>query len=48
MLSVNRRISRDVSHADTMWLERPELNVEEMFNWQILGGREVLTEVRWG
>ena len=40
MLSVNSRISRDVSRDDTTWLERPELNVGDAFNRQVSGGRE--------
>ena len=36
MLSVNGRISRDASRDDTTWLRKLELNVEELFNWQIL------------
>ena len=39
MLDVNGRISRDASHVDTTWLEKPELNVGNVFNWQISGRR---------
>ena len=35
MLSVNGRISHGVSRDDTMWLERPELNIGDAFNRQI-------------
>ena len=39
MLSVNGRVSRDASRADTTWLEDPELNVGDAFNQQISGRR---------
>ena len=45
MLSVNKRISCDVSHDDNTWLKRPKLKVEEAFNWQISRGWELLVEV---
>ena len=45
MLSVNRRISHDASRDDTTWLGRLDLNVEEVSNWLISDGKEVLTEV---
>ena len=45
MLSVNGRISRDVSRDDTMWLGRPELKVKKVFKRQISGGWELLMEV---
>ena len=48
MLSMNGRISRDTSRDDTIWLERPELKVEEMFNRQISRSWELLVEVIWG
>ena len=52
MLSVNGRISRDASHDasrdDTTWLRRPELKVEEVFNWQIFRSWELLVKVTWG
>ena len=42
MLSMNGRISRDPSRVDTPWLERPELNIGDAFNWQISGGEECI------
>ena len=36
MLSINRRISCDVLRVDTRWLKKPELNVGDVFNQQIL------------
>ena len=35
MLSVNGKISRNASCDDITWLERPELSVGDVFNWQI-------------
>ena len=40
MLSVNGKISRDMLRVDITWLKRPELNVGDAFNWQILGERK--------
>ena len=48
MLSVNGRISHDVSRDDTTWLKKPELNVEKVFNWQISRSWELLVEVTYG
>ena len=45
MLNMNKKISRNLSHADTMWLKRPELNAEEVLNQKISRKREVLIEV---
>ena len=39
MLSMNGRISRDASRVDTTWLGKLELNVGDVFNWQISDGR---------
>ena len=39
MLSMNGKISRDVSCIDTTWPQRPELNVGDVFNWQISDGK---------
>ena len=38
MLSVNGRISHNATRNDTTWLEGPELNVGDAFNWQISSG----------
>ena len=38
MLSMNKKISRNALRDDTMWLGRSELNVGDVFNWQISGG----------
>ena len=48
MLSVNGRISRDVSRDDTTWLGRPELKVEKVFKRQISRSWELLMEVTCG
>ena len=45
MLSLNKKISRDASHADTTWLGRLNLKVEEVFNYQIFWNWELLVEV---
>ena len=48
MLSVNGKISRDLSRADTTWLRRPELNVEGV-TWQHVTKKAVKQkEVMWG
>ena len=47
MLSINGKISRDLSRDDTTWLRRPELKVEEVFNWQISRRWKVLVEVMY-
>ena len=48
MLSVNGKISRDVSRDNTTWLRRPELKVEKMFKRQISRSWELLIEVMCG
>ena len=48
MLSVNRRISHDVSRDDTTSLGRPELKVEKVFKRQISRSWELLMEVTCG
>ena len=48
MLSVNGKISHNASHADTIWPRRSEPKIEEVFNWQIFRGREVLIKVIYG
>ena len=48
MLSVNERILRDTLRDDTMWLRRPELKVEEVFNRRISRSWELLVEVMCG
>ena len=49
ILSMNGKISRDVSHDDTTWLRRPELKVKKVFDWwQISRSWELLVEVTWG
>ena len=48
MLSVNGKISRDLLRADTMWLRRPELNVERV-TWQHVTKKAVKREgFTWG
>ena len=48
MLSVNGRISRDVSRDDTMWLRRLKLKVEKVFKRQISRSWKLLMEVMYG
>ena len=48
MLSVNGRISRDVSRDDTTWLGRPKLKVEKLVKQQISRSWELLMEVTCG
>ena len=48
MLSMNRKISRDVSRDDTTLLRRPELKVEKVFKRQISKSWELLMEVTCG
>ena len=48
MLSMNRRISRDVSRDNTTWLRRSELKVEKVFKWQISRSWELVMEVTCG
>ena len=48
MLSVNGRISRNVSCDDTTWLRKPELKVEKVLNRQISKSWELLIEVMCG
>ena len=48
MLSMNRRIPRDVSHDDTTWLRRLKLKFEKVFNWQISRSWKLLVEITFG
>ena len=48
MLSVNGRISYDASRDDITWLRRPELKIEELFNWKISRCWELLVEITCG
>ena len=48
MLSMNRKISRDVSRDDTTWLRRLELKVEKVFKQQISRSWKLLMEVTCG
>ena len=48
MLSVNGKISRDMSHNNTMWLRKPELKVKGVFNQQISRSWKLLVEVTGG
>ena len=48
MLSVNGRISCNLSRDDITWLRRPKLKVKEVFNWQIFRSWELLVEVMCG
>ena len=48
MLNMNRKISRDMSYTDTMWLERSELKIDKVFKRQISKRRKVLIEVMCG
>ena len=48
MLSVNGRISRDMSRDDTTWLRKPELKVKKIFKRQISKSWELLMEVTCG
>ena len=47
MLSVNKRIIRDASRANTTWLRRPELKIKKVFNQQISRKRQMLMEVMY-
>ena len=48
MLSVNGRISYDISRDDTTWRKKLELKVKGVFNWQIYRSWELLVKVICG
>ena len=48
MLSVNGRISRNVSYSDITWIKRPKQKIGKVFNWKISGGGNVLMEITYG
>ena len=45
---MNGRILCDGPRDNTIWLKKPALNTEEVFNQQIFRGREILMEVICG
>ena len=45
---MNRKISCDMSHDNTMWLRKPELKVKKVFNRQIFRSWKLLVEVACG